>query len=84
MWTVDEPYNSTGGVRFDGDSNATSNGTLFNETYMEAGDSTIFVITQESDLNSSWPEEGLPFWTSPHYILGSNPLPASAGMQQTT
>lgn len=64
-WTVEHPHIIWTGY---------ANGTVAKLTYGNPGDSTLFVVMEQSDANSSAPWDGpTRFWTSPRYVIGSDP-----------
>lgn len=66
-WVVEHPHTVWAGYE---------NGTVANLTYGNPGDSTLFVVMEYSDFNSSAPREGpTRYWTSPRYVIGSDPEP---------
>jgi hypothetical protein len=70
-WNVDEP--TTHSI-----ANTTNE---WNETYMEPGDWTLWIAVQQEDLDLDshyWTDHEYQYWTSPRYVVGNNPLPASA------
>ena len=74
IWVVDPPRNISD-VIGGGDGNV-PNATYELMPLGMPGDMTIFIFLPPPDYEYDREKVGVPYWTSPMYIVGNDPLPA--------